>query len=443
MLLQAVLLAFVLVFLWLVVIVERNIRMAPLYAQHWAPQIRSVLASPGTVLAPGPTGPYAMQRSAVRPAHLWFRIDGVAAAGSVNAELAQLGLHVRETYLDLSAGDVMLWALIADGDGDPDAPPQWVGGHGLEAMPALPARLPVELLLLVAVNTLLSLYFARRITSPIELLRRHMHNTAHDKAHNTAHDKAQPGLAQGLLPPPALPPDAPLELREMHADYSRLIEQLQRQERERLTLLAGVSHDLRSPLGRIRLAAELLPEVPDNRDGVASITRNVDHADRLVGSFLDCVRAGALPLDEVVDLGAALGLAVARFDKPADQLCLHLPPQPLRLRANTLLIDRLAFNLIDNAFKHGLAPVAVALAPSNHPPGVVLTVTDQGAGLAAVGGAVLFEAFSRGDSSRQVPGFGLGLAVVQQIVDRLQGSLQWQRDDSGHTVRITLPQHGD
>lgn len=226
----------------------------------------------------------------------------------------------------------------------------------------------------------------------------------------------------------------------MHADYSRLLAQLQRQERERITLLAGVSHDLRSPLGRIRLAAEMLPEVAANHDGVAVIIRNVDHADLLIGSFLDFVRAGELPLDEQVDLSAVLRQAVDRFGRPAQQLHLQAPPQLMLARANALLIDRLVFNLVDNALKHGLPPVRVVLA--SQPAGVVIDVTDQGTGLAAAGGPGLMEAFARGDGSRQVPGFGLGLAVVQHIAHRLQGTLVSFCDAGGHTLRITLPHRG-
>ena len=424
MLMQGLLLALVLVLLWLLVVAERNIKMAPYHAQNWAPRIRSALASPGTALAPELAEGFNMRLSDTRPAQLWLRVGWVPAAQSVRAELARLNLQVGEPYLDWRNGQPVLWAAVADGS----APARWVSVSAREGFPTASIRLPVELLLLLAVSSLLSLYIARRITGPIEQLRRHMH------------DQAQPGRALGSRPPPALPAHAALEVRDMHADYSRLLAQLQRQERERITLLAGVSHDLRSPLGRIRLAAEMLPEVAANHDGVAVIIRNVDHADLLIGSFLDFVRAGELPLDEQVDLSAVLRQAVDRFGRPAQQLQLQAPPQLMLARANALLIDRLVFNLVDNALKHGLPPVRVVLA--SQPAGVVIDVTDQGTGLAAAGGPGLMEAFARGDGSRQVPGFGLGLAVVQHIAHRLQGTLLSFCDAGGHTLRITLPHRG-
>ena len=69
----------------------------------------------------------------------------------------------------------------------------------------------------------------------------------------------------------------------------------------------------------------------------------------------------------------------------------------------------------------------------------VVTVIDAGAGLPPAGAAQLVEAFARGDASRGAPGFGLGLAVVHQIVSRLQGELSFARDDTGHRVRVRLP----
>jgi two-component system osmolarity sensor histidine kinase EnvZ len=230
---------------------------------------------------------------------------------------------------------------------------------------------------------------------------------------------------------------APPELVEIDRAYTLLAERLQRNERERALLLAGVSHDLRSPLSRIRLAAEMLPELPDNADGVASITRNVDHADRLTASFLDFVRTGAVHLTETVDVAAVVRAAVARFDRPAADLQARTPEHLVLQQAHALLVDRLIVNLVDNALKHGGTPVAVDLA--QHGDDVVISVSDAGPGLPQGGAARLLEAFARGDASRGVPGFGLGLAIAQQIVVRLQGQLAFAQDGQRHRVTVSLP----
>jgi two-component system osmolarity sensor histidine kinase EnvZ len=173
---------------------------------------------------------------------------------------------------------------------------------------------------------------------------------------------------------------------------------------------------------------------------VTSITRNVEHADRLIGSFLDFVRVGMLPLDERIDLAATVRAAADAFGRRGADLGVEMPPTLWLAQCNALLIDRLVFNLVDNAFKHGRAPVTVRLR--GQPGAVLLDVIDRGSGIAAAGGTRLLDAFARGDPSRHVPGVGLGLAVVQQIVQRLQGELQFVPLPDGHAVRITLPQRG-
>ena len=81
-----------------------------------------------------------------------------------------------------------------------------------------------------------------------------------------------------------------------------------------------MSHDLRSPLSRIRLAAELLPQRSEPQPQIEAITRHIDHADALTGSFLDFVRAGSLAMDETVDVAALACAVLARFDCPSELL---------------------------------------------------------------------------------------------------------------------------
>jgi two-component system osmolarity sensor histidine kinase EnvZ len=235
---------------------------------------------------------------------------------------------------------------------------------------------------------------------------------------------------------PGKPP--PPELQAMDQAYSQLAERLARNERERALLLAGVSHDLRSPLARIRLAAEMLPETADNAHGVAAVTRNVDQADRLIASFLEFVRAGTQPLDETVDATAVVQQAVDGFNRPAVELRASLRGPLVLHGANALLLDRLVVNLVDNALKHGGTPVVVDLfADGGH---LQLQVADGGPGLPPGGAERLLEAFARGDTSRGVPGFGLGLAIVHQIVTRLEGRMAFQHSaESGHQVQVRLP----
>ena len=126
-------------------------------------------------------------------------------------------------------------------------------------------------------------------------------------------------------------------------------------------LLAGVSHDLRSPLSRIRMAAELLPETDGIAPRRASIVRNVDVADRLIASFLDYVRAAELPLESTVDVVAIARHLLESRDEPADVLTIVAPARLDVTRTHALLLERLLADLVDNAMRHGKPPVLIRL----------------------------------------------------------------------------------
>ena len=227
---------------------------------------------------------------------------------------------------------------------------------------------------------------------------------------------------------------ASTEIRLIHKEYQLLLERLRTAELERALLLAGVSHELHSPLSRIRLAAELLPELTDPKPHIEIITRNVDHADKLIGSFLDFVRAGSLVMDETVDVVALARFVMASFECSPEVLCMAPAQERVLLgQANGLLINRLIFNLIDNGLVHGKAPVAISISAEHSPESkntVQIDVCDAGTGLPAGQESILQKAFARGDASRG-PGSGLGLYIVRQIVARMVGRLVFTHDDHG------------
>ena len=406
------------------VFVERMTLQMPQFAEAWAPAFRAAAAMPLSVESAPMVGlPDGFRRQAGPPAGLRLAFTGGPSAVVLRQELAVRGVRVDEIWLAFTDGSPRFWAQVVPLDG----PGVWISGRVPAALPSWTSRTTVTFTLLMIVIGLVSRSLARHVTQPLDRLRRRM------QAHAlTADASTVPPLAaqKGRAPP---------ELIEMDVAYSRLAQQLQRNERERALLLAGVSHDLRSPLARIRLAAEMLPESSDNHDGVASITRNVDHADRLIGSFLEFVRASTVALDpdEAIDIAGAARQVVKRLALPEHQLRVVAPGKLMLQGAPGLLVDRLIVNLVDNALKHGALPVVVVVAVDAD--AAVVTVIDAGPGLPPEGAAQLLEAFARGDASRGAPGFGLGLAVVHQIVTRLQGELSFTRDDTGHRVRVRLP----
>jgi two-component system osmolarity sensor histidine kinase EnvZ len=247
---------------------------------------------------------------------------------------------------------------------------------------------------------------------------------------------------------PAPIPGATREIEAIETAFQDLLNRLERHERERALLLAGVSHDLRSPLARARMAADLLPEAPGVAQRREAILRNIDVADRLIGSFMDHVRASSLPLDERVDLAELCRFVVAAqarseadgADAPAS-LSLEAPPSLVLPAANALLLERVLRNLIDNAFVHGQPPVTVRLWQASSG-AVVLEVADRGPGIPSADQARLLQAFARGDASRNRPGTGLGLSVVDQVTTRLDGQVRMAHEDGWNRIQLWLPGPG-
>ncbi len=418
MLAQMVLTLAVGVLFWAWLTVARARAASEPYAQLWAANLSAAAIRPAgeddSLASPG----YPVHRSLNEPSGVWFLPlrFGVFFGGYFMDQLAMRGVVADRCMLGLQ-GDATLWLHVLP----PGRQAVWLS---LPTPPVWPMwsgpNIVVTLIALSLVGGM-SWTFARRVTRPLEQLRQRMSMGAMAHAPHDSHVSA----------------DAPAEVLAIESDYNKLIARLRTAERERALLLAGVSHDLRTPLGRIRLAAEMLPATPEMQPDLAIITRNVDHAGRLIDSFLDFVRAGSLPMDETVDLVAVARSVVARFEREPWELRLevHGRDRLVLQRANGLLVDRLIFNLVDNAFKHGRAPVSVSLGHDGQ--ALILDVCDLGPGLPGGTGAML-EAFARGDTSRGVPGSGLGLPVVQQVVDRLGGTLQFTHDVSGHRARVTL-----
>lgn len=399
-------------------IVERNVLLAPRHALLWEQTLRATLASPvGSTALPTASLSGSLRHEAGPPA--WRLPVFPATLNAVREVLEPRGVQVLSLGFAPGSGVATAW-LEVRADGGPAA---WLSIRGYPWLPGWSPRLTLGFAVLLAWVAMVSLCFVRRVTRPLAALQTRMLHHARE--------------GRALADPPAqVAPGAP-EVRAMELAYTQLAGHLERNERERALLLAGVSHDLRSPLARIRLAAEMLPETPQNAEGVGAVTRNVDVADRLVSSFLEFVRIGTRPLDETVDAAAVVRRAVAAARRPEAELAAQVPERLLMQRASTQLVERLVVNLVDNALKYGGAPVRVQLSRVGE--AAHLAVTDCGPGLPAGSGERLLEAFARGDLSRGVPGFGLGLAIVQQIVQRLHGELSFSSSAAGHTVLVTVP----
>jgi two-component system, OmpR family, osmolarity sensor histidine kinase EnvZ len=407
---------------------ERNRTVAQLVAERWAPVLREAVGLAEPPRAPGVEANPPPLRSATRPARTVWAPAAAPRLSALRQALRAHGVEVQEMAFARDAaavGTPTLWLAVAA----PDGQLQWLGFSGDVIEPHLRDRVLLAIALAVVLIVALVATITRRLTRPLERLRERL----------DAYGAGRP------MPPPAKA--APGEIAAIDAAFNQLRERLDRQERERALLLAGVSHDLRSPLARIRMAAGLLPEA----EGVAArreaIERNAALADRLVQSFLDHVRSGELALNEAVDIAAIARVAVQQQWRGADELRLDAPAELTLARAHPLLVERVITNLLDNAFAHGRPPVVLRLREKQDEPGaeVHIEVEDHGDGIDPDARDTLLQAFARGDASRSRPGLGLGLAVVQRVVQRLQGRIEFERlpaRDSAppkHVVRVIVP----
>jgi len=229
----------------------------------------------------------------------------------------------------------------------------------------------------------------------------------------------------------------PVEIRTLARAFNQMAADIRRQDEERALLLAGVSHDLRTPLARIRLALEMLDDrgAADLKAGVAQDIGDIDSA---IGQFLDFARpVDAEQMMAEADLNALAQSVIERYTRNGRDVRLRSGApalQPLRAQA----LQRLLANLIDNALRHGSGPVEVVTAREGNIN--FLEVLDRGPGIPPTETARMLQPFTRLNSARSTSGTGLGLAIADRIARLHGGNVQLlQREGGGLRVRVALP----
>jgi len=280
---------------------------------------------------------------------------------------------------------------------------------------AWPATQVAVLMLAVAAAAVTSLLLARYLASPIERLQR-----------------AARALAAGSL-------DARVgfpfirrrdEVGTLARDFDAMAAQIQTQVTTKETLLRDVSHELRSPLARIRVALALAQRKANDKaqQDLARIEQETEQLDDLVGQILTLarVRSDRLTTLEAIDLGRLVTDISADVEFESSDMTIDLALSPVPpIRAQPQELKSAIENILRNAVLH-TAPnghIAVSLKPVVA--GVEIRVRDQGPGVDSAHLDRIFEPFYRADASRdhKREGFGLGLAIAAEVVDRHEGSI--------------------
>lgn len=224
----------------------------------------------------------------------------------------------------------------------------------------------------------------------------------------------------------------PQEIRQVNQAFNQMIYTLEQTERERLIMLAGISHDLRTPLTRIRLSAEMMPDEDFFKEG---FIYDVEDMDAILNQFISYMRDGSDEEPQETNVNNLLSELVTQF-KPLDIRFIPQHIQPIQARSMSL--KRLIGNLINNAKRYGAEPIELDAHVDEA--FLHIRVCDHGTGVPEDQIEGLMQPFVRGDSARTIQGSGLGLAIVKRIVDIHQGQLKIQNQlHGGLEIIISLP----
>lgn len=333
--------------------------------------------------------------------------QAIVAKLGANTRLASDVNGIRGLWVSLSIADDDYWVFI---ERDPVARTygtQWIGWAA------------VALLLSIIGAVLIT----RLINRPLAQLSR-----------------ASGELGSGRNPEP-LPETGPIEIRTVNESFNRMVTDLGKLDADRAVLLAGISHDLRTPLSRLRLELELAPLPGDTREAMVG---DIEQMDAIVRQFLDYARnAPQAPATEI-DLTAAVTAAVqrARLDADANATVdLNLASR-VRVRGYAVELDRALDNLLTNAVRYGRdaesGKLQMAVSLKVAADRAVISVTDLGSGVPPNEIDRLMRPFERGEAARSgSTGAGLGLPIVERVARMHGGDLQLSTN-SPHGLRAEM-----
>ncbi|MEH6541856.1 ATP-binding protein [Halopseudomonas sp.] len=237
-----------------------------------------------------------------------------------------------------------------------------------------------------------------------------------------------------------LPENNPREIAAVSRSFNQMQRQLQEQDKQRALMLAGVSHDLRTPLTKIRIAAELLvdemgADAPATNPYRQTIAQSCADIESILRQFVDFAGIGNQETPAQVDINQLL----TELEKAQSQrFTLRLRPLPL-VRLRPQAVRRLLSNLLENAVRYGKGEFSIYSRREGEE--IVVGICDQGPGIDPERVAEMLKPFTRGSASRHgVSGSGLGLAIAERIV-RLEGGqlALLPADGGGLEAQVRLP----
>ncbi len=244
-------------------------------------------------------------------------------------------------------------------------------------------------------------------------------------------------VGRGNFPKP-LKEQGSTEMIEVTIAFNQMSKGIKQLEDDRTLLTAGISHDLRTPLTRIRLATEMLPEDQDwIKEG---IVHDIEDMNDIIDQFIDYVRKDRQEEREDADLNDIIREAVqARNIEEHHNIQLDLAELPV-IKLRRIAIKRVLDNLMENAFRYGSSDIEITSDYDKKAKSVSFSIRDFGKGIPEEQIEKLFQPFTQGDEARGSMGSGLGLAIIKRIVDLHYGSIALgNHQEGGLVAQVTIP----
>lgn len=225
------------------------------------------------------------------------------------------------------------------------------------------------------------------------------------------------------------------EIREVNMGFNRMARELAKVEEDRAVMLAGISHDLRTPLARLRLEAEM--SVADE-EARANIVMDINQLDAIIDKFMDYARPGDTNLKPVL-LSNLIDKEASAFRDPTELRINNKVAIDLLVMADEVELGRVLANLFENARRYGrnidTGRAVVDVSYVRIGTWVICSVRDQGPGFAADKLDQLTTPFYRGDAARTAAtGAGLGLAIVEKAMARMKGTVELANAPEGGLI---------
>ncbi|ABG38758.1 periplasmic sensor signal transduction histidine kinase [Paraglaciecola sp. T6c] len=245
-------------------------------------------------------------------------------------------------------------------------------------------------------------------------------------------------VGRGNIPPP-LEAQGSTELMAVTQAFNQMAKGIKQLEDDRALLTAGISHDLRTPLTRIRLATEMLPEAQDwLKEGIVN---DIEDMNEIIDQFINYVRQDQQESMVGVDVNDLIRDAVqVRNIEEHHNIHLHLKPIPTACMRRVAL-KRVLDNLIENAFRYGSEDIEIRSGYDKARNLLFFSIRDFGPGIPDTQIEGLFKPFTQGDKARGSLGSGLGLAIIKRIVDMHSGEVTLKNHPEGGLIASIFIPH--